>query len=136
MFSLGFQVTGSDEIDYTLVIECDGRRCASTGRIVGASGPCSDNHEQKEKAPKKDADLHSALLIVSGYFIRPSPLFDPRALHCSGRAVFAGASLEIIVYLNFGGLSATLTQSVLFMVSDFHLAYSYCQYEYREGRVS
>jgi hypothetical protein len=37
--------------------------------------------------------------------------------------------LEIIAYLNFGGLPATLTQSVLFMVSDIHLANSYCQYE-------
>jgi len=31
MFSLSFQVTGTDEIHYTLVIECDGRGRASTG---------------------------------------------------------------------------------------------------------
>jgi hypothetical protein len=30
---------------------------------------------------------------------------------------------EIIAYLNFADLSATLTQSVRFVVSDFHLAY-------------
>jgi hypothetical protein len=41
--------------------------------------------------------------------------------------------LETVVYLNFPGLSAMLTQSVLFILSDFYLAYSNRQYEYREG---
>jgi hypothetical protein len=47
--------------------------------------------------------------------------------------MFASTFLETIVYLNFAGLSGTLTQSVLFILSNFHLAYSYRQYEYREG---
>jgi hypothetical protein len=37
--------------------------------------------------------------------------------------------LEITAYLNFAGLPATLPQSVIFMLSDIHLADSYRQYE-------
>ena len=61
---------------------------------------------------------------------------DRSALRCSARPIFASPLLETIVYLNFAGLSVTLTQSVLFLLSDIHLAYSYRQYEYREGGVS
>jgi hypothetical protein len=70
---------------------------------------------------------------VRWFFIRPSPLSHPRALGCSAQAIFVGTFLETAVYLNFAGLSATLTQSVLFILYDFHLAYSYRQDEYGEG---
>jgi hypothetical protein len=60
-------------------------------------------------------------------FFRPSLFFEPRIFRCSGRAMLIGAFNEIIVYPNFVGLKAQVTQSISFMVSHVQLAYSYRQ---------
>ena len=56
----------SSKIDHTPVIEFDGRGVRLLARRMAvASGPCGDKYEKQEKAPKKDEDLHGALLILS-----------------------------------------------------------------------